>query len=182
MSRTRRAITLAGFQYAQMVLALVSGVVLFPLTIRAVGVHDFGLWLATGEVVGYLLLGDLGVFAVLPWLIAARDGAGDKVGIARLTADGLALGVLMACLLTVAAAGVWTLNPVAVGLNPAVWDTVREALVAMLGLSAVGAVLRPFPAILAGLQDAVFVGSFGIAQTVLTIALTVGLVLSWGSG
>lgn len=174
--------TAAGFQYVQLLLALVTGVVLFPLTIRAVGVHDFGLWLATGEVVGYLLLGDLGVFAVLPWLIAARDGAGEKAGIARLTADGLALGVLMACLLTAAAAGVWTLNPVAVGLNPAVWGTVREALVVMLGLSAAGAVLRPFPAILAGLQDAVFVGSIGIAQTALTVALTVGLVLSWGFG
>ena len=75
MSRTRRAITGAGFQYAQVILALVTGVVLFPLTIRAVGVDAFGLWLASGEVVGYLLLGDLGVFAVLPWLIAGRDGA-----------------------------------------------------------------------------------------------------------
>ena len=59
MSRTRKALFASSFQYAQLVLAIVTGVVLFPLTIRAVGVHDFGLWLATGEVVGYL--------SIYPW-------------------------------------------------------------------------------------------------------------------
>jgi O-antigen/teichoic acid export membrane protein len=182
MSRTRRAITAAGFQYAQLTLGLVSGVVLFPLTIRAVGVHDFGLWLATGEVVGYVLLADLGVFGVLPWLVAARDGAKDRPGIARLTADALAVGVVLAGLLAAAAAGVWLLDPAAVRINPDTWAKVRPALAAMLGLSAAAVLVRPFPALLAGLQDAAFVGWVGISQTALTIGLTVGLVLSGGFG
>ena len=182
MSRTRRAITAAGFQYAQLTLGLVSGVVLFPLTIRAVGVYDFGLWLATGEVVGYVLLADLGVFGVLPWLVAARDGANDRPGIARLTADALAVGVVLAAVLAAAGAGVWFLDPTAVRVDPGVWAKVRPALAAMLGLSAAAALVRPFPALLIGLQDAVFVGWVGISQAALTIGLTVGMVLVGGFG
>ena len=36
-----------------------------------------------GDLAGYLLLGDLGVFAVLPWLFAGRNGAADRPGVAR---------------------------------------------------------------------------------------------------
>ena len=182
MSRTRRAITAAGFQYAQLALSLVTGVVIFPLTIRAIGVDEFGLWLASGEIVGYLLLGDLGVFAVLPWLIAARDGAGDRAGIGLLTANGLSVGVVVALFLSATAISLWVLDFAFIGVNPDKWALVREPLIAMLLLSAVGFMLRPFTAVLAGLQDVVFVGWLSLGQTALTIGLTVGLVIGGGFG
>ena len=182
MNRTRRAITAAGFQYTHLTLALASGVVLFPMTLRAIGVDDFGLWLVSGEIVGYLLLGDLGVFATLPWLIAARAGAEDRPGIAQLTADGLAVGAVVALGLAAAAAALWTLDPSVFGIDAIKWAAVREPLVVMLGLSALASPLRAALAILAGLQDVVFCGWIGIVQLTLTVALTVWLVLRDGYG
>ena len=155
---------------------------LFPLTIRAIGIRDFGLWLVSGEVLGYLLLSDLGVFAVLPWLVAGRDGAGDRAGIARLIADASVVGIVMAGLLAAAAVSLGALDPLAVGLDPSDWNRVRAALITMLGLSAAGALVRPFPSVIAGLQDAVFAGWVAVAQSVLTIGLTIGLVLVGGYG
>src|SRR5262245_2328549 len=176
MSRTRRAAVAAAFQYTQFALALVSGFVLFPLTIRYLGAYDNGLWLITGELAGYLLLGDLGVFAVLPWLVAAKDGAGDRDGIARHLADALAVGVVVGAGFTVVAAGIWWVNPAALGVNPADWEKVRGPLTFVIVALGVGFPLRAFIALLGGLQDVTFVGSVSVGQTALTVALTATLI------
>ena len=65
MSRTRKAVLGSAFAYANFALALVSGFVLFPIIVWQLGAYDNGLWIITGELVGYLLLGDLGVFTVV---------------------------------------------------------------------------------------------------------------------
>jgi hypothetical protein len=182
MSRTRRAILGAGFQYAQLGLALVSGAVIFPLTIRAVGVDTFGVWLATGEVVGYLVLGDLGVLTILPILVAARDGAGDRLGITRLTTDGLVVGAAAAGIVAAAALGVWFFGTAFLGAVAASQPDLGPALITVLGLAAAGMLIRPLPVVLQGLQDVVFCGWLGLAQAALTAGLTIGLVVAGGYG
>lgn len=182
MSRTRRAIVGAGFQYAQLGLALVTGVVIFPLTIRAVGVETYGVWLATGEVVGYLVLGDLGVFTILPILVAARDGAGDRSGITRLTTDGLVVGAAAAAVLAGAAVGIWAFGTGFLGTVAASQPDLGPALIAILGLAAAGMLVRPLPVVLQGLQDVTFGGWLGLVQSAFTAGLTVGLVVMGGYG
>ena len=120
MSRTRKAILGSAFMYVQFGLALVSGFVLFPLTIRYLGAYDNGLWLITGELAGYLLLGDLGVFAVLPWMVAAKDGAGDRAGIARHLADALRVGLIVGLGFVAVGVGIMWADPTRVGVNPRV--------------------------------------------------------------
>src|SRR5438128_21981 len=64
MSRTRNAVTAAGFSYVQFALGIVTGFVLVPLILRYLGVRTFGLWLACGELIAYLALTDAGGYAL----------------------------------------------------------------------------------------------------------------------
>ncbi len=177
MSRTRKAALTAAYTYANFILALVSGFVLFPLAIYYLGAYDYGLWLITGELAGYLLLGDLGVFAVLPWLIAAKDGADDHAGIARYTADALAVGVVIGCAFVLVGASFWWINPTTINVNPDDWGKVRGPLTFVVVMLGVGFPLRAFTAVLSGLQDVTFLGLIALIQTALTICLTATLVI-----
>lgn len=176
MSRTRVAAVGAVFQYTQFALALVSGFILFPLTIGYLGAYDNGLWLITGELAGYLLVGDLGVFAVLPWLVAAKDGAGDRVGIARHLADALTVGMIVGAGFVAVGAGIWWVDPAALGVNPADWGKIRGPLAFVIVSLGVGFPLRAFTALLGGLQDVTFVGLVNLGQTALTVTLTATLI------
>jgi O-antigen/teichoic acid export membrane protein len=176
MSRIRNAALTSAFGYAQHALSLASGFVLFPLVVWHLGARDYGLWLASGELAGYLLLGDLGVFTVLPLLVAGRDGAGDRPGIARHLADALAVGVAVAAGLGATAAAVWWGGPDRLGVNPADWAKVRGPLALLLVLTGIGLPLRAFTALLVGLQDVAFVGAVSLAQAALGVALTATLI------
>ena len=176
MSRTRVAAMGAAFQYTQFALALVSGFILFPLTIRYLGAYDNGLWLITGELAGYLLIGDLGVFAVLPWLVAAKDGAGDRVGIARHLADALTVGVVVGAGIVAVGAGIWWVDLTMLGVKPADWEKVRGPLTFVIVSLGVGFPLRAFMALLGGLQDVTFVGLVNLGQSALTVTLIATLI------
>jgi len=181
MSRTRKAVFGSAFAYVQYALALITGFVLFPIIVWRIGPYDFGLWLMSGELVGYLLLGDLGVFAVLPWLIAAKHGARDTVAIGRYLTDALAIGVVMGSGFLAVAVAVALVDPASIGIDPSDWLKLRLPLVLLLALTGVGFPFRVFMAVLTGLQDVVFGGILSVMATVLTIGLTAGLVLSnWG--
>ena len=66
MSRTRKAAAIAIFGYLQFAVAIVTGVFLVPLTLHSIGARTWGVWLASGEVLGYAGMADLGVLSVLP--------------------------------------------------------------------------------------------------------------------
>src|SRR6185436_9756406 len=78
MSRTHRASITAVFAYLQFALAIVVGVVLVPFVLHQVGERLYGYWLASGEVLAYAALADLGVLGVVPWMIAQADGRRDR--------------------------------------------------------------------------------------------------------
>src|SRR5207244_3293582 len=60
VSRTRRATIAATFGYAQFGLALIIGIGLVPLILSRLGMRTWGLWLATGELLSYAGMVDLG--------------------------------------------------------------------------------------------------------------------------
>ena len=74
MSRTHRASIAASFAYLQFALSIVVGVGLVPFVLHRVGERLYGFWLASGEVLAYAAMADLGVMGVVPWLIAEADG------------------------------------------------------------------------------------------------------------
>lgn len=177
MSRTRNAALSTVFAYSQYALAIVSGFVLFPVIVKYVGAHDYGLWLVSGELVGYLLLGDFGVFAILPWLVAAKDGGGDRGAIGEYLANALAVGIAVGLLFGLTAIVVWWMTPEHLSLDAANWSTIREPLALLLALTGFGLPFRAYTAIVMGLQDVSFGGWIALVQSALVVGLTAAFVL-----
>ena len=77
MSRRRKALIAVAFSYAQSVLGILAGLFITRLLVRALGADLYGTWLATGGLLGYAAFADLGIFSVMPWLIAEAEGEKD---------------------------------------------------------------------------------------------------------
>jgi O-antigen/teichoic acid export membrane protein len=177
MTRTRRALVAAGFAYAQFLLALVSGLILVPLSLGYLGARQYGLWLASGELLAYLALADAGVFTVLPWLVAAADGRGDLEAIRGHLVHALVVGILVSVVILAAGAGIWYVLPGLLQLPAADRALLEGPLVLLVVGTAVNYPLKAFCGLLLGLQDNQFIGRLVLVQTVLTIGLTVGLLV-----
>src|SRR5690606_28107826 len=74
MSRTRRFLGGLSIGYFSMVLTLVVGLWLTPFLLGRIGTHEYGLWLITTQILGYLMLLDLGVVALAPRETAYATG------------------------------------------------------------------------------------------------------------
>jgi O-antigen/teichoic acid export membrane protein len=178
VSRTRRAAAAAAFGYAQFGLALASGILLIPLILEKVGTRSYGVWLGVGELVAYATLVDLGVVNVIPWLLAERDGRGDRDAMRDLIGTGLALAMAAALVFATLATVLLLLGPRVTGLDP----LTRAALAGPVALTVAGAALayplRVFQAVVTGLQDVRFAGTLGLAQQALSVLIVVALLLT----
>jgi O-antigen/teichoic acid export membrane protein len=170
-----------GFGYLQFALAFASGIALVPLVLARVGSERYGLWLGFGELVAYSALVDVGVLGVLPWLVAERDGAGDRAGARQVVAGGFALALAAGLLFAALALGLLAVAPALTGVTPAQRAQVAAPLLWLVAGTAVGYPLRVFHAALVGLQDVVFNGWGALAQQAAGVALTLGLLLA-GAG
>jgi O-antigen/teichoic acid export membrane protein len=181
MSRLRKAVITAGFAYAQFGVAIVSGIVLVPLTLHRVGATAYGLWLASGEVLGHAGMVELGVLGVLPWMIAEADGKGDRDRIRSLLSNAMTIAALVgAAYLGVAVLG-WMFLPGVLRLTPADRATVFGPLAILVVANAVSYPLRVYQGVLAGLQDVYFNGAFSVLNTFAGISITaVMLVKGYG--
>jgi O-antigen/teichoic acid export membrane protein len=177
MSRVRIAALTASFNYIQYALAIASGLVLVPLTIGAVGARSYGLWLATGELLGYAGMVDLGVLGVLPWMVAEADGRRDRARLRELVANGVTVGAVVGLGYAVVAGLLWTMVPVAVNVPGGDRSSLAGPLLLLVAATAVAYPLRTFAALLTGLQDAVFNGMLSVAQS--ATYFTFAVVLLW---
>jgi O-antigen/teichoic acid export membrane protein len=190
VNRTHKAAVSAAFSYAQFGLAIVTGIVLVPLVLHFVGARPYGLWLASGELLGYAGMIDLGVLGVLPWLVAEADGRQDRDLMRRLVASGLTVGLVVAAGFLVVAAVLWRTLPSMLWLTADDRSLIVAPLVLVVFLTAVGYPLRVFRAVLGGLQDVVFNGALSLAQSILTVTITIVLLvrghglwaLAWAPG
>lgn len=177
MSRTRKAIITASFGYTQYALAMVSGILLIPLILNRVETRTYGLWLATGELLAYAAVLDLGVFGVLPWMIAEADGRKDRDGLRSLITRGLIIGICVGVAFILLFGLLWWFVPGLLKFT----DADKINLKGPLMLLALGTLLvypmRIFNAVLIGLQDAAFNGVLTVIQMTLSIVLTLGLLL-----
>jgi len=175
VSRTRRILGGATVGYAHQAAVILLGLWLTPFLLHRVGQREYGLWLVAGQLLGYLVLLDLGVLAILPREVAHAsgqsgiEGAGDRIAgliaqvrkIVRWQLPGLA----------VACALMWW-------FLPAQWVALKWPLlpvfVAFLALYP----LRVLSAALQGVQDLSFLATGQMAGWALGTAVTIALVVA----
>ena len=178
VSRRRSALaTLAG-STASTAVAAVQSLVLLPLYLSVVGPTLYGAWLATGEVLVWLLAFDFGVPNLLIQRVGAHLAKGEKREIgAHFTTSLVALGGIAFLLVAV----VFALAPViasAFGIEGRAAIELTSAL--RLGVFATGLMLLAygFHGLARGLQDTSLVQGVSLAGTVVGFALTTVLLLT----
>lgn len=174
MTRTHRFLGGVSLGYLLLVLATVVGLWLTPFLLRNIGTHDLGLWLITTQILGYLMLLDLGVVALAPRETAfatgrAVDGSMDET--ARIF--GRFRSVVR-----------WQLAPAAVvcviawWAVSARWPELRWPMATILFAFLVSFPARLYRATLHGLQDLTYLGKVQLAAWTAGTVMTISLVLA----
>jgi len=175
LSRRERTFRAALLAYVQTALALAAGFWVTRLLVHRLGEEAYALYVATTSLAGWASLADVGLLAILPWLISESSAEDGKL--ARLLgATSRAMAVCTA-LYAAAAFGLWAYGPGLLDFTAERADAARAALALTLGVGAVAFPLRFPGAVLAGLQDVSFVGAVAIVQVLGTSALTAALLL-----
>jgi O-antigen/teichoic acid export membrane protein len=172
MSRHRRALISAAFTYGQWALSIVTGLVVTRLLLEQLGRAVYGMWTASAALIACAGFAELGLFAVLPWLIAESDGKKDDARIRSLLSQGLFLGAAVSVIFLMVAAGLYLALPHILHLSQGDLALLFRPLLVMVLLSALLFPLKVFNAALTGLQDVSFVGGIGVLQVTLNMVLT----------
>jgi O-antigen/teichoic acid export membrane protein len=176
MSRRRNALIATAFNYAQSALGILSAFYLTRLLIRGLGQDLYGLWLATGAVLVYAGLADLGILSVMPWLFAEADGSKDDKKMRSLLAHGVVAGVVGGVVYAIAGVVIWLVLPRLLHLSEVDRTTLRGPVFVMTAITAVTYPLRLISALRGGLQDYRFMGILALLQTLATLILTAALI------
>ncbi len=177
MSRIRKAAVTAGFTYAQYALRIATGLLLVPLTLHRIGARPWGLWLASGEILGHAGMVELGVVGVLPWMLAEADGRGDRAAMRRLVGSGFWICTVVGVAYGVIALAVWSILPSVLRLTADDRAMLAAPLAFVVLSNAVSYPMRVFRAVLTGLQDARFNGILNIVNSLLEVGITSVLIL-----
>jgi O-antigen/teichoic acid export membrane protein len=175
VSRRQKALLATGFTYVQWILAVLTGLFLTRFLIHRLGAELYGTWLATGALLTYASLADLGILGVMPWLVAEADGAEDRSRLRSLASHGVTASIVGAALYLAIAFCLWTLLPGLIHLSSVERETLRGPIIVMVLVTVLGYPLRVGSAIRQGLQDYAFLGGLGVQQTLLNVAIVVGL-------
>lgn len=181
MSRTARASVSAAFSYVQFGAALVAGLWVVPFTLGHVGARLYGLWLASGELLAYAGLSELGVLVTLPWLIAESDGRQDRSRMRHLVSTAVSAALLTTIVYVLFVLGVWAFLPRMLHLASSERPLVIGPILLIAAAGCIAQPLRVFGAVLAGLQDVRFNGLLSLTNWTLGFVLTV-LLLQHGYG
>jgi O-antigen/teichoic acid export membrane protein len=179
MSRTDRILGGVAFGYANQALLTVVGLWLTTFLLTRLGQVDYGLWLLGTRILGYLLLLDIGVVALLPRETAFATGRAGSIAAAATelpdTIGRTARIVLWQMpVVAMVSVAVWL-------LLPHQWAPLRLPLAVVLVTFVATFPARILHAALSGLQDLAFLGGAYTATWVAGTATTVVLVLmGWG--
>ncbi len=173
-ARTKRFIAGAGIGYAYQALVMIVGLWLTPFLLRHLGQNNFGLWAVGMQILGYIMLLDMGVFALLPREVGnamgLAQGRPEAAELSLLTAKVMRLAIVQLPVVALAAALAWY-------FLPASWLALRPALAVML---VVFVALFPFQilqGILSGVQDLSFLGFMRMLSWSITTVVSLTLVL-----
>jgi O-antigen/teichoic acid export membrane protein len=177
MSRAHRASIATAFAYLQFGLAILVGVALVPFVLHQVGGRLYGYWLASGEVLAYAAMADLGVMGVVPWLIAEADGRRDRDAIRRLMSTGFCATLVVSATYVAIVFVLWHVAPVVLKLPPDDKAAIGGPLAVLACVTAIVLPFRIANSALMGLQDVKFAGAISTLSWVLDLAITVTLLL-----
>ena len=177
-SRTTRAAIAAAFTYVRFAVTIVAGLWLVPFTLEHIGARQYGFWLASGELLAYAALSDMGVLTTLPWLIAEADGRGDRGRLRMLVSTGVAASIVTAVLYALIAAVLWVKLPDVLHLDGAERASVQGPLLVVAIASCVSQPLRALGAVIAGLQDVRFNGAIHLVSWLVGFVVTVTLLMA----
>ena len=104
-SRRRAALVSLVGGSANVVLLIVQGLLLVPLYLRYIGPTTYGAWMASGDVLGWLSVLDLGVSGIVLQRMAAAHGRGDHRSVAEYYGTGILVQSSLVALLTLIAVG-----------------------------------------------------------------------------
>lgn len=175
MSRRERTVRAALFSWVQATVALAAGFWVTRLLVLQLGESHYALYVTTTTLAAWAGLSDLGLLAILPWLVAEAEADGARLG-RTVGAAAMAMAASTALYLGVGAGTYWAAGRL-LELPQDTLLTARQALSLALGLGLLGFPLRIGTAVLAGLQDVTFVGAVSVLQVLGTSALTAVLVL-----
>ncbi len=174
MTRTHRFLGGLSLGYVSMGLATVVGLWLTPFLLGRIGTHDYGLWLITTQILGYLMLLDLGVVALAPRETAYATGRAIRGG-ADDTGATFARFRRIVWLQVVPAAIACV---IAWWLVVARWEELRYPLAIILAAFLAAFPFRLFHATLQGLQDLPYLGKVQLAAWSAGTVVTVSLVIA----
>jgi O-antigen/teichoic acid export membrane protein len=165
------------FAYLQYATAIVVSIILVPLVLSSVNIRVYGLWLASSDLLAYIALLDLGVFGVLPWLVAEADGQRDEATIRRALSNATAAALLIGAAVSVAAWTAWSVFPDLLGLAAAERAALGGPLLIMLAATITTMPLNVCGAAIIGMQDVRFTGMTALTRVLLNAAITITLLL-----
>jgi len=177
MTRTHRASIAASFTYLQFALSIAVGIALVPFVLHSVGERLYGYWLASGELLAYAAMADLGVMGVVPWLVAEADGRGDRRAIQRVMSTAACAALFVSALYAIVAVALWNIAPSILTLSQADRTSIAGPLTVIACVTAVVLPLRVAGSTLIGLQDVKFYGATSTAMWATDLAVTVALLL-----
>jgi O-antigen/teichoic acid export membrane protein len=174
MSRTQRFLGGVSVGYISMVLTMVVGLWLTPFLLGQIGTRDYGLWLITTQILGYLMLLDLGVVALAPRETAyatgrAISGAADDVPVTFARFRAIVRWQMIPA--AIAAALAWW-------IVASRWPELNWPIAIILVAFLASFPLRLYHAMLQGLQDLSYLGKVQLASWAAGTLVTIGLVLA----
>lgn len=166
--------------WANLLLVLVQGLLLVPLYLRYLGPGMYGAWVASGDVLGWLAVLDLGVTGIGLQRMAAAHGRGDAREVAGWYGTAMLVQGVLAALL--AAAAVLAAPRVAgwVGTGGA-GDAELAGAFAVAGVAAgLGLLANGAGGLALAVQRPVFVNAAALAAGVAGIGVTLAMLLDGG--
>lgn len=116
-SRRRAAMVMLAGGYLSLALTVVQGLLMVPLYLRYIGPGMYGAWLASGDVLGWLAMLNLGIAGVVTQRMAAAHGRGERQVLGEYYGSGMLVQAALVTVLAGVAAGVAPFIPGWLGIR-----------------------------------------------------------------
>lgn len=178
----RRSATLAVlFGYASLLISLARNVLFVPIYLHSVPLAEYGAWLATGGALALILINDYGLSGVVIQKISVSFGAGDFDALGSLAGSALAIGLMMALLLSALSLICVPFLPGLQPLDPIQKQTVINCFLIAVAANTLGVTATTMMSVIRSLQMAVAAGTIVLAADLANITVTL-LGLLYGEG
>jgi O-antigen/teichoic acid export membrane protein len=177
-SRRRGAVVMLAGGYLGLALTVVQGLVMVPLYLRYIGAGTYGAWLATGDLLGWLALLNMGIGGVVTQRMAAAHGRGERAVLGEYYGTGMLVQALLVAVLAALAAGAAPFVPGWLGIHGAEARTLARCFAlagAATGLGILATVAGTLPL---AVQRMAFNAAATVACTLAGIGVTLWMLLA----